>query len=478
MEDVGGIKGHRDMYVMKESEIEDLCKQIRKTVKPSTSTSSTRGGSGGSNYFTFSFLAEKNLKLLCSEVKILYLTGRDADTIYNAVTDDIEAWQSRREEMAAFKDPKSGEPEAMTISKNWVKGFEILEQWIGNHVDDVTNMPLAFVIREKDEDRSDYNPSNYQGLADEFAKRTPLTNEGSSNRTVTYRNWTVRCQNKVWRLLYSVFKDHAAFQYMKPYKRAQDGRAAFLALKSHYLGPNNVNNMATDLETQFEGLTYNQETRRWNFEKYAGKHVELFNTAEDLKEHGYAGLDPSTRVRRLLNGIKTDKLDSVKTRIMSDSTLQSDFDRCVNLFKDFIAQRKSLQMAPTSQIAGVVTEKGNRKDKTRGKKDKRSANVAGVDVKDRFYTPEEYAKLSADERSELYKLRKKRRENGAGGNGKASAADIRALTAQVQALVSSSERTGNDGGGSNAGDGNDNATQQVNNRTNPALTRQRGNGRS
>ena len=59
---------------------------------------------------------------------------------------------------------------------------------------------------------------------------------------------------------------------------------------------------------------------------------------ENLTQHGYAGIDPPTKVRHLVDGIKTDKLDSVKTAIMASAALRIDFDSCVNLFKDFIKQ--------------------------------------------------------------------------------------------------------------------------------------------
>jgi hypothetical protein len=57
---------------------------------------------------------------------------------------------------------------------------------------------------------------------------------------------------------------------------------------------------------------------------------------EGLVKHEYTGIDPRSKVRYLLDGIKTDKLDSVEARIMSDATLQNDFDACVTLYKDFI----------------------------------------------------------------------------------------------------------------------------------------------
>jgi hypothetical protein len=38
----------------------------------------------------------------------------------------------------------------------------------------------------------------------------------------------------------------------------------------------------------------------------------------------------STRIRFLLDSIKTDKFDSVKTCIMSDAGLRNNFDACVS----------------------------------------------------------------------------------------------------------------------------------------------------
>jgi hypothetical protein len=263
---------------------------------------------------------------------------------------------------------------------------------------------------------------------------------------------------------------------MKPFKRARDGRGAFFALRDHYLGPNNVNNMATDLESQFEGLSYTQETRRWTFEKYVNKHVELYNIAEDLKQHGYAGMDETSRVRKLVNGIKTDKLDSVKTRIMSDPQIMKDFDRATSLFKDFIAQRKSLLGPSSSQIAGVGTGKqaGNDGNGGRKGKGKRKAQTAGVEVKDRYYSPKEYAQLSSEEKNQLRELRNKRRRTDGDDKGKQTwQSQIKSLNTQMQALVASVHgQDDNDTGDGGSGD----STVQISNRTNPVLTRQRGNG--
>ena len=133
---------------------------------------------------------------------------------------------SRKNEMAAFKDPTGDGPEATVISKNWVKGFEMIDQWIGTHVDTVTKFPLAFVIRVEEPDRSASPSSKYLSLADEIAKRCEITDVNN-----VACEWTNRCANKVWNLLYTIFQNHEAYSYMKPYRKACDGRGAYFALK-------------------------------------------------------------------------------------------------------------------------------------------------------------------------------------------------------------------------------------------------------
>jgi heptaprenylglyceryl phosphate synthase len=96
---------------------------------------------------------------------------------------------------------------------------------------------------------------------------------------------------------------------------------AYMALYLFFLGPNNVDNMATIAEDTLKSTVYNGEHCRWDFEKHINVHKSQHSIMEGLVEHGYTGIDPRSKVRYLLDGIKTDKFDSVsKTRIMSDAT--------------------------------------------------------------------------------------------------------------------------------------------------------------
>ena len=58
-------------------------------------------------------------------------------------------------------------------------------------------------------------------------------------------------------------------------------------------------------------------------------------------EHGYQGLDYSTKVRHFNTSIKTYGLNVIKANILAIPDLQRDFDRCVTLFESYISSNKS-----------------------------------------------------------------------------------------------------------------------------------------
>jgi hypothetical protein len=109
-------------------------------------------------------------------------------------------------------------------------------------------------------------------------------------------------------------------------------------LRTHHLGKSFVNNLAVDIEEQFAALLYTGEGRRWNFKQYVSRHVELHARAKELERFGYAGIDKASRVRRLMAGIKTSKLDSVKGSIFTQGEdVQNNFEAVVLAYTNFIA---------------------------------------------------------------------------------------------------------------------------------------------
>ena len=113
-----------------------------------------------------------------------------------------------------------------------------------------------------------------------------------------------------------------------------------MGFKNHYLGPNNIGNMAATAEHKLFNATYRGQGRHCGFGRYATMHKEQHAILEGLKEYGYAGMGEESKTRHLLAAIRTTALDSVKTHILCNAELRQDFAKCVVLFKDYIMQTK------------------------------------------------------------------------------------------------------------------------------------------
>ena len=109
---------------------------------------------------------------------------------------------------------------------------------------------------------------------------------------------------------------------------------------------------------------YKRESRKWNFKKYVRVHMDQHQILTDLKEHAYAGIDDSSKVQYLQEGIQTSALDSVKNAILVFATLRSDFTTCVSLYQDFIFQASTASENQSLMIDTVET--GGRGDGSRG----------------------------------------------------------------------------------------------------------------
>ena len=94
--------------------------------------------------------------------------------------------------------------------------------------------------------------------------------------------------------------------------------------------------MSTRMERKLEMANSSGEKHNWNFEKYVKQHKDQHVILEGLIENSYAGIDARSNVRHLLKSIKTTAFYTIKMRTISDATVSTDFDACVNLFQDFI----------------------------------------------------------------------------------------------------------------------------------------------
>ncbi|KAI2507228.1 hypothetical protein MHU86_7185 [Fragilaria crotonensis] len=257
--------------------------------------------------------------------------------------------------------------------KDWPKTMESVHEYLRSYLGE-QKIPLAYVVR-KDEAVPITDPEGgyYATIQDEMIARASHRTFGPDGTIIPDPTYITNREKDTRR----------------PY--------GLPGLYKHFLGPNNVDNMALMAEDKLKTTVYNGEQRRWDFEKYINVHKSQHSIMEGLVvEHGYTGgIDPRSKVRYLLDGIKTDKFDSVKTRIMSDAALRNNFDACVTLYQDFIKHTSKSKTTPTVGISEVRTNAGGSKRKSEA-------------VEDRYYTKAEYDALSADAKRLLATKRLKR----------------------------------------------------------------------
>ncbi|KAI2504041.1 hypothetical protein MHU86_10403 [Fragilaria crotonensis] len=384
-----GIDSLDEIRLLSDDEITNLGKLLRRPGGTVPGAAGAGGPAVPNPGIQVNARAETNLKLLAFYLRHKLRTSRTVAPA--AVTlESIRSIRELRDFEATYK-PSDDVP---TINaKDWPKTMESILEYLRSYLGD-KKIPLAYVVR-KDENVPEMDPDGgYATVQDEMIARAPHFTMAGAVRTLDPTFLVNR--EKVWEIIARITREHSCWTYVKPAQRTRDGRMAYLALYTHFLGPNNVDNMATLAEDKLKSTVYNGEQRRWDFEKYVNVHKQQHSIMEGLVEHGYTGIDPRSKVRYLLDGIKTDKFDSVKTRIMSDATLRNDFDGCVTLYQDFMKQTGSKTKGnPNVNISEVKVHNGGKR--------KRSD-----EAEDRYYTKSEYDALSPAQKKDLAAKRLKR----------------------------------------------------------------------
>lgn len=408
---------------LEDDEVENLCKQIR---RPGGTIPNPQANVAGqpptipNPGLPVSLTAETNLKLMCYFIR--YMTRTSTQIEAEHIT--LAAVRKYRKLKKSEEDHSDAEPPEIN-AKDWPRTIDSIREYLRGCLG-TDKTPLAYVIRSN-LDPEEAPHGGFPTFTDELIARAPIRTEVNGN--TTYNETYLEDRVLVWNKLDELTRSHECWTYVRPAQRARDGRLAFYGLEDHYLGVNNVDNMSSLAEHRLTTTTYKGELRRWNFEKYVQVHVNQHNILENLVQHGYAGLDERSKVRHLMKGIKTDRLDSVKTRIMSDASLRSDFHACVTLYKDFIAQNISSDLKEVN-VSSVNTGSA----KSRAASDKEWEDIVpDMTVEDRYYKMSEYKRLSPAKRKGLALMRAKRdKKPKSGGAVSLSKRSIKALASALK----------------------------------------------
>ena len=457
-----GFDTPEDFALLTDEEASDVCKVTRKP--------------GGDIGVPVSLKAENHLKMMCFHFRHMQRTSRPL-VFTNASVATVRTYLALARAESDHKDPE--QPEFSSL-KNWPRAFDKIDDCLRGCLG-TTKIPLAYVVRDTAEPKpSAEDPTtNYANNTEELIARAPhfvAQAQAAANGQAQQpdRAHCQACKDDnviVFNKLAAIFREKDCWAHMRHAARTRDGRTAHMSLKNHCLGAHNVDNMAMQAERQLQTSAYAGENRRWNFEKYVQTHVEQHQTLTDLTRHGYVGIDERSKVRYLMNGIKTTNLEAAKAQIMSSPTLRVDFDASVNLFQDFIKQSKHNEPRQAN-ISAVGRDSLGDDGGDDGVK-------ADMSVQDRYCTTKECNKLSSAVKKGL-RIKRRQRGHKPGKKGKSDRSakkgkktfDKRVISALKRHADQMKTKNPNDPDGSDdeSQDGNDGGSS---NRNNKALKRKK-----
>jgi hypothetical protein len=174
--------------------------------------------------------------------------------------------------------------------------------------------------------------------------------------------------------------------------------------------------MASEAEAKLGSFSYTGERKKWTWEKYVQIHAEQHAVLNGLTEYGYSGIDNGTKVRKLMVGINTDDLDTVKAAVLASPALRTNYPDGVTLYGDFVTQQK-IESASMNVSDAHITRRHSGPASVAGSN--YEAYYDGV-VEDSFYNHAKYRALSSDQKNEL---RLKRKHRGSDDNSRSKGND-------------------------------------------------------
>jgi hypothetical protein len=221
--------------------IDDMNTMIKGVTNPggTVMTESGTAVTSRNNGIPVSIRAVANLKLCVYYWK--HMERVQNQPIANAINLAlVRSYRDQHRHEVGFK-KTAEEPEIN--DKDWTRTLEKIKEYLDSQYI-VTGATLYYVVRPgivvkpEAEDPTE----GYETVDQEMTARAPHT-----------RRSFVDERRKVWDIMSNICGKHSCFFYIKPSLRTRNGRDAYMLLFDHFLGPNNVGNMASEAETKLTG---------------------------------------------------------------------------------------------------------------------------------------------------------------------------------------------------------------------------------
>lgn len=253
----------------------------------------------------------------------------------------------------------------------------------------------------------------------------------------------------LWSVIRRLTTGGFAWGWVSAFARTQDGRAAYLQLKTHYLGNSLQDKIQSDADRVLDNTFYDGKARNFTYETYCTKLNQAFTDLEDCGDK----LLESRKVRVFLRGLRAPELMPAKAQVLASDHLRETVATAMNYVKTFEntldSQKSSSRNVSTYESGGRGRGRGDRGGRGRGGRGGGRGRGSGgkgksaYDPKKNHYSPQEWRSLTSDEQQKVRDAR-----TAAKSGGKRSVAAVTFLDDEGESSGKRQKNEGTSGMGS------------------------------
>ena len=341
--------------------------------------------------FSIPAICEKRLKWAVYGAKMYRLISRPIghDSLNRA---RLKGFERHSILMTEHEDPEK----LPVVSKTFgiVKAMDLVPGHLRDRLGS-RKVPLAYVIRENVQPPTLGNlkvdecvGESYDTLADELIAHTPHSGSEFAEDNA-----------KVFQILQDMIQGTSFESSIKSFQRARNGRGAYRALCQHNLGSSKWDKIIEEAENYVMKREWNGKNYRFTLRNHVAKHREAHNEMMRASQFvDYELPNEHTRVGRLIKSIvnRDPSIVSAITHIQGNTNQRNDFELAADFL--LLTAPKMRENTQTHRISAIKSQKAQ----------KNGMGKSGVEL--RYYSRQEYNKLSKAQKKELSDWRKEKKD--------------------------------------------------------------------
>lgn len=183
------------------------------------------------------------------------------------------------------------------------------------------------------------------------------------------------------------------WSYIKTFERSQDGRKAYLALKTQCEGTASKIMCKNKAYASIANATYSGSRRQYKFQDFIKVHQTAHNEILDCGPT--EAVPESKKVAHFLKGIIDPKLESAVSVVLGDPKMLNNFQMCQQYLSTTVENRATLEKSKERNISGVKSS--DKKEKA----DKGGKLPKGFKLENKWYPPKIFRLLSQEQKDQL-----------------------------------------------------------------------------